>query len=297
MTVVWHHEHHRHARYVAPECQHILRLLMSALFLCVFLFGGGWFAWGGWREGKLPPPVESWLYVPIGLADAHLIWYPDVACIARGIAAANDRTAITEADDVQAIDVVIRRHVLRDLAKELDVSVSDEDVSASVTWTDDVCAFQALATWSDREYVKYVAEDLALSNAVESALLQKGSYQSFSQERIKAIQEKLALGIPFADLAKEYSEDPTTAQTKGSFGYVLPSEVDPAFASVFSLPPLTVSDVIVTDDVFWLLQTEDSVVDEDGTRTLLRGIAVKKTGLVGVLDSLVKNIDPLLWVR
>jgi parvulin-like peptidyl-prolyl isomerase len=101
----------------------------------------------------------------------------------------------------------------------------------------------------------------------------------------------------FEDIAKEYSEDPVTAQSKGSFGYVLPEEVDAAFSPVFALPLNTVSEVITTLDAYWVLRIEDVLSDESGARSLLRGIAIKKASLADVLDAKVADISPALWVR
>ncbi len=297
MTVVWHHEHHRHARHVAPGRNAIARLLILAIMVLTFVFSGGWFFWSGWRSGNIPPLVEMWLYAPIGVESGHLLWYPEIARLARGIAAADGRSDVTESDYAQAIDATVRRHALEDLAGELGVSVTDDAVQSSMTWTEDIRAFQALAGWSDDEYAEFVARGFVLSTATEQALLVSDAYRDASIARMADIQSKIALGIEFADIANEYSEDPVTAQSKGSFGYVLPEEVDPAFLPVFDLPVNTISDVITTLDAYWVLRTEDTVVDESGTRVLLRGIAIKKASLAEVLDDMVEEITPTLWVR
>lgn len=297
MTVVWHHEHHRHTRHVAPGRGAVARLLVLAMLVIVLLFGGGWFAWSGWRSGTLPQAVETWFYAPIGIEAGHPLWYPHIARLARGIAAADGRSEVTESDYAQAVDATVRRNALEDLADELDVSVNNNDVRSSITWTDDIRAFQTLAGWSDDEYATYIVRGFVLSTATEEALLKSDAYRDASMSRMADIQSKIALGIEFKDIAKEYSEDPVTAQSSGSFGYVLPEEIEEAFAPVFALPTGTVSDVITTLDAYWVLRTEDTVLDESGTRVLLRGIAIKKASLADVLDAMVADISPTLWVR
>ena len=300
MTVVWHHEYHRHARHtrhVAPGRGAIARYLLFAVLVLFFVWGGGWFMWSGWRSGMIPRPVERVTYVPIGHSSFGMLWYAPIARLARGIAAADDRTEVTESDYVQAVDAIVRRYALERLAQDLDVVVTREEVLESVTWTDDIRTFQHLAGWSDDEYAEFVAHGLVLSTKTEQKLLESDSYREASLARMNDIQSKITLGIAFEDIAKEYSEDPVTAQSKGSFGYVLPEEVDEAFAPVFDLPVNTVSDVITTLDAYWVLRAEDSVVDESGVRVLLRGIAVKKASLADVLDRLVADINPTLWVR
>lgn len=297
MTVVWHHEHRVHERHVAPERSRILFWIAGAALVLSIVVGGGWFFWKGWRSGSLPHGIERILFVPIGYEDGHVLWFPGVARLARGIAAADNRATISEPDYAQAIDAMVRRYALEDIAAEQGVNVSSEDVSSAVEWTEDIQAFKVLAGWSDGEYLNYIQRSFVLSTAVQDAILADEEYQAKAQERMADLQSKLALGIAFEDVAKEYSEDPGTAQIKGSFGYVLPSEVDAAFAPVFSLPSMTVSDVITTTDAYWILRTEESVTDESGTRYLLRGIAVKKGTLADILDDRTSVITPWLWVR
>ena len=297
MTVVWHHEHRLHERHVAPNRLAIFWWIIGTIFILSGVIGGGWFFWKGWKSGSFPVVLERILFVPIGYEDGNLLWFPNITRLARGIAASDNRTAVTEADYLQAIDATVRRNALESIAVSENVAVNQIDVAAAVQWTDDIRAFESLAGWNDAEYLAFIERSFVLSNAVENAILNDESHQAEAHARMKDIQAKLELGIAFDDVAKEYSEDPSTAQTKGSFGYVLPAEVDPAFAPVFALPSNTVSDVIATQDAYWILRTEDSVVDESGTRVLLRGIAVKKQLLANVLDAKASAITPLLWVR
>jgi len=297
MTVVWHHEHHFHERHVAPNRLRIFWWILFSLMILSLAASGGWFFWKGWRGGNLPVVVERILCIPIGYEDGNILWYPSIARLAHGIAASDNRTAVAEGDYLQAIDATVRRNALESIAISEGVAVSDSDVAAAVQWTDDIRSFEALAGWNDDEYLVFVQRSFVLSNAVESAILAEESYQAEAHARMKDIQAKLELGIAFDDVANEYSEDPATAQSKGSFGYVLPAEVDPAFAPVFLLPFNAVSSVIITEDSYWILRIEDSVTDESGTRTFLRGIAIKKRMLADILDERAVAIAPLLWVR
>ncbi len=295
MTVVWHHEPRYHVRKVASKRGGIVRLLVLSMMVLIFLGGGVWFYLVGWKEGNLPIIVERNLYLPIGYGAGHGLFYPSVARLVHGIAAADNRSLVTEADYVQAINSIVRWNALADLAKELGVISSEVESDAVIT--DDIRAFNKMAGWNDDEYQNFVGRQFSLSRAVETALQNNDSYESAAHDRLKAIQDRLTIGIAFPDVAHEYSEDPVTAQSKGSFGYVLPSEVDAVFSSVFTLTPNTNSDVIATDDAYWILRIEDSVTDDSGTRVLLRGIAVRKATLSEILNEKTKNIVPKLFVR
>ena len=297
MTVVWHHEHHAHERYVAPDRRLMLGWIAGAVAVLLFLVGGGWFAWSGWRSGEVPVRVERVAWVPIGRVSGHFLWYRPVARMARGIAAADGRSEVSEADYVQAIDAWTRRLALEDLADKLDVAVDDETVASSVAWTDEIRSFLILATWSEDEYSQYIERPFILANRVEEVTLVTDEYQAKARETMDELVKKLEVGIAFQDVAHEYSEDPGTAQARGSLGYVLPSEVDSAFAPACDFAIGGVSDVLVTKDAYWVLMIEDRVTDGSGDRTFLRGIAVKKKTLADILDDITLSSKFMLWVR
>lgn len=298
MTVVWHHEHGIHERHVTEGRGKIVSWIAVALVVIAVIAGGAWFALKGWSSGKVPVFAERILWIPIGSADHHLLWYPDIARLAHGIAAADARSTVTETDYAQAVDAAVRRNALNDIAQELQVSVTDAQVKDAVTWTDDIRSFEALAGWRDDEYLANIERQFVLANVVNDAVLKSESQQAIAQNAMKDIQKKLAEGIAFQDVAREFSEDPATAQASGSFGYVLPSEVDEIFAPVFALPVGTISDVITTDDAYWIVRREENFVEDSGiVRALLRGIAVKKETLAKVLDARASAITPTLWVK
>lgn len=70
-----------------------------------------------------------------------------------------------------------------------------------------------------------LSESYATALAVEEALLPQAVVYSMYRdrlpgmmERLAAVQEKLAAGSPFADVARELSEDPTSAPSGGDLG-------------------------------------------------------------------------------
>lgn len=299
MTVVWHHEHGIHTRHTGSK-QGSGRLWYGfalSVLVIIVIIGGGWFYWKGWKSGIIPPSLERILVLPIGREDGHTLWFSTIIRLAHGIAAADNRSAVTDADLAQAIHETVQRNAEEDLAKTLGISVSDADVQSKIPWTSEIRALQQKAGWSDDEYLQFIERDFMLVNALNAAVLQDESLQAPAQKDLTDIQEKLARGIAFPDVAQQFSQDPATAQTAGSFGYVLPNEVDEAFVSVFSLPPFTTSPIITTKDAYWLLRTEETVDDLSGHRTLLRGIAVKKRTLPKILEEKTSTIVPTLWVR
>jgi peptidyl-prolyl cis-trans isomerase SurA len=55
-----------------------------------------------------------------------------------------------------------------------------------------------------------------------------------SEARIKQVYKKLDNGANFAELAKEYSDDPGSAASGGDLGWVNPGDMVPAFDRIMS---------------------------------------------------------------
>ena len=72
--------------------------------------------------------------------------------------------------------------------------------------------------------------------------------------KINAVQEKLADGQTFEELARQYSEGPSAADG-GSLGFIKPGQMDPVFEkTAFTLPPGKISSVIRTQFGFHIIK-------------------------------------------
>ena len=93
-------------------------------------------------------------------------------------------------------------------------------------------------------------------------LIQLGTSAEKSKEalmpRVQEIQQKLADGESFEDLAREYSEDPGSAEQGGDLGWVATGEmVKPFEDALFSMNKGEVSDVVETQFGLHLIRLDD----------------------------------------
>ena len=294
MTVVW-HQHPAAAASARPPLRNLPFVFAFALLGLLLLGAVGYFYVAGWEH----PSASHWYAkapLPVAQLGARTAWYSDLSALANGFAASEGHQELTEDDFDHALDLVNRRLLIARLADEYDVEVTQDEVNVELVEDDALHEFLAEAKWDLDAYREYVLEPFVLSQRVEEQLMMDRKYQAGALEDIAALQAKLELGIAFEDVAQQYSED-SSAQAKGSLGYVLPSEVDAGLASAFALEIGGVSEVLEASDAFWIVRVEDIANEVDGDRYFLRGIAVKKQGIAEIVDQLIEEHDMVVFVR
>jgi hypothetical protein len=292
MTVIRHYRHIKLPSEVRP-IRGVVLSFFAAIGLFVLVFGVGGFYVSGW-DSWWPKPLHKVTPLPVAAIDGRILWYPTVAGLAGGVAASNDRTTPTEDDYNEALNLGIRRLRIDELADELDVEVAQADVDSEYVEDKDLTLFLETAGWSTDEYKRLLLRPFVISRETEEAVLAVDKYQTQSKLDLADVQEKLTRGIAFEDVAAQYSQDPS-ALSKGSLGYVLPEEVDPAFAPAFVLAAGDVTPVIETSTAYWILKVE--AIAPEGDRYFLRGIAVQKDSLSDIVDKLMEVASPWIFVR
>lgn len=82
-------------------------------------------------------------------------------------------------------------------------------------------------------------------------------------QKIQEIKRRIDNGEGFSKLAREFSEDETTARIGGDLGYFGPREMDAAFEEVaFTLKEGQVSDVVRTGHGYHLILVVDRIDPE-----------------------------------
>ncbi len=88
----------------------------------------------------------------------------------------------------------------------------------------------------------------------------KAEARALAQARITEAQAQLRNGVPFADVARKYSQD-SKAEDGGVWGYVNPDSVQdrfaPALVKLQTLSQGQVSDVVETPDDFFLVKCDE----------------------------------------
>jgi len=107
-----------------------------------------------------------------------------------------------------------------------------------------------------REYYEQRSSDLAREERRASHILIEGG--EGADETMATIQERLAAGESFADLAEEYSIDTVSAEQGGDLGFAERGVYDPAFEeALFDLEEGEVSDPVSTSFGIHLIKLED----------------------------------------
>ncbi len=139
---------------------------------------------------------------------------------------------------------------------------------------------------------------LAYDTAVEAALLQSDKYQGEARQRVERLAAKLTQGIQFKDLATQYSEG-ASASVGGDLGYVDPATLPPDLNSVVAtMTAGMISSVVETRTSFWLVDCEDVIANDDGTKKVwLKVIEIKKDLLGPIVDRALAAADIKEFVR
>jgi len=99
-----------------------------------------------------------------------------------------------------------------------------------------------------------------------------------AQARADNLLKQLKSGAKFEDVAKEYSEDPGSANAGGSLGWIGKGQTSVEFEKVaFSLPKGQVSDVVKSSDGFHIIRVDD-----------------KQEAHMKTLDEVKAQIEPIL---
>ncbi|MBI1908221.1 peptidylprolyl isomerase [Candidatus Uhrbacteria bacterium] len=189
--------------------------------------------------------------MPAATVDGEIVWYRDVAETAVML---EDTAGLAPEDAiVRAMELAMRQEIMERMAEELGVPVVDDD--------------------------------LAFAATLESAVLASDVYQAESRARLERLRLKLEEGLPFFDIAMQYSEGPSSS-VGGDLGYIDPAALPEDLQSVASvIAPGVVEGPVETADAYWLCESQGEAEDEEGKRLVwLRVIEVKKDLLGDVVD-------------
>lgn len=167
--------------------------------------------------------------------------------------------------------------VLRDVRTEdllEDVEVSEEEFLTEA----DAAVLLAQGI-SEKEQRKYIEDSLLRARAAE--LLRNDMLPS-QEMRLQNVLEKIELGMPFADIARYFSED-SSAMNGGDLGTFLIPELPVWAQSVAEMEVGEVRSDFVGADAFWALKVVDAGGEDGEAWVQIRGIAINKPTLGAVL--------------
>jgi hypothetical protein len=267
-------------------------LLVLGGFFCYLVFCEFFFVTHAMRG--IFRPLSHLVLIPAARAQHEHVAYASVVELAHGMRAFGNLEKRKQAFD-QALSVSVHRLYIRKLADELGVRVTNEDVQA---YPIDLPAIQSdleAAGWNVKDYQKYIVEPLLLAQKTEMAVSLQADYQTQAHEAMGLIRKKLDLGLPFADAAQNFSQDPS-APARGDLGIMSMDTVPAWLLPATSLAVGETSEVLEAPDALWtvtLLEFYPSEVPEQAA-VHFRGIAVKKTSFNQILQD--RQATHPVWV-
>lgn len=267
-------------------------LLILGGFFCYVLFCEFFFVTHAMRG--IFRPLSHLVLIPAALADHQHVSYASVVELAHGMQAFANLEKRKDAFD-QALVISVHRMYIRKLAQELDVRVTKEDLAAYPIDQGAIESGLSAAHWKQKDYQKYIIEPLLLAQKTEAAVSLNSDYQSQARHDMELVRKKLAQGMPFADAAQNFSEDPS-ALARGDLGIMSMDTVPAWLMSATTLAVGDSSQVLEAPDALWtvtLVEFYPSEVPEQAA-VHFRGIAVKKTSFNTVVSD--KEAEYPVWV-
>ncbi|WP_223789449.1 SurA N-terminal domain-containing protein [Marinicella meishanensis] len=127
------------------------------------------------------------------------------------------------------------------------IEIKAEDLAGEIVVTD----AEALSYFEDNK-AQYTTPEQRLTSHI---LVNKDGSE---EEVLQELQDKLAAGEDFAELAKTYSQDPGSAEQGGDLGWVLPGDMVEAFNdALFAMEAGTVSEPVETQFGWHLIQLNE----------------------------------------
>ena len=154
-----------------------------------------------------------------------------------------------------------------------------------------------------REDIKQDEEMLSALYETETVLVSASHILVNDDATVALVQEKLAAGEDFAELATEYSQDPASASNGGSLGYFPRGKMVPEFEDVaFNLEVGGISEpvqsqfgfhIIKVDDVQTIRDLEETGASEEEIETYKKSIvdSLSQTAYAEKVKELLESAD------
>lgn len=231
---------------------------------------------------------------PAYIADGEIVWYVEISERAHAL----EQVAGLPPDEAvaRAATLALQHKALLSLADELGVAIPPEELASFIVHDSALTLLKDVADWREKDYANLGARSLLFAKAVEDAALRSTDLQSAVHNRAARLQGKLAEGVPFYEVAQQYS-DGANASQGGDLGYVAIADLPEALQTfVRSAAIGTISGSIETHTSIWIVRVEDILDGEEGT-VWLRAIELKKDLLRDILQERVADMTVITLLQ
>ncbi len=261
-------------------------VVIGFLFLFFQIFS--WFLHLG--DGWTRPLTR--LVLPAAVAEGDVMGYRRVSEGAHAFVALGITSSYDEAFPLSL------RFAVRDARIQAILGTKEQEI----VWQDysvlsDV-QHQALlaADLSEKEIDQWIVKPLVRARvAQEQVRIQTELNGSPTAMRLDAIQQKLELGMPFADVARYFSED-SSAVDGGDLGVFLVKDLPVWLVSAKDLAIGESVFYLEGSDAFWIIRLTDKGGADDEAWVQLRGIAVNKPTLGEIISARAQEYPAWVFV-
>ena len=264
------------------------------LLLLVFLSVYGWNGlivqhWDSapvrWVTAVLPIPAAT---VNVAVVTSyHLLKRRDVLVwLQYDDGQASDKEALLSV----ALDALIRQEVMEQLADDLEVKVSKDDLQAARTklmgeMSDDdfKTKIKSELNMSGAGFTEVVLAPLALAQKLEATVWSSAEIQEDKRGKIDQAIGELAAGISFAVVAEKYSDD-ASASDGGDLGYLTAATLPEGWDALLTTIEGSITPVMETERAFVLAKVAWLIEDANDIQIRTQAIIVKKKTLDQVVD-------------
>ncbi|HRH32340.1 MAG TPA: peptidylprolyl isomerase [bacterium] len=241
-------------------------------------------------------PLSRLVLIPAVTAAGKTVSYHQVVELAHGMKGFAGAQTNAQAFE-EALSVSVYRLYVKSLASAHDVRVASTEVDAYVVDETILAPGLEVAGWKRSDYEKYLVAPLLLAQQTEMAVKADDAYQAEALESMESYRKKLAQGMPFADVAQNFSED-VTAIARGDLGIMNVGTLPDWLVPALELEPGEISQVLSAPDAYWtvtMLEYYPSEVPEQAA-VHFRGLAVKKLPFPQILDAMTFDYPPMVFV-
>lgn len=241
-------------------------------------------------------PLSSLVLVPAAKAEGERVSYRYVAEMAHGMEGFGEATERQDAFD-RALATSVYRLYIESLAKDLDVEVTKDEVTAYPLDSEEIAAGLEIARWDEKDYRKYIVEPLLLAQKTEAAVSANDAYQAEALETMESLRKKVAQGMPFADVAQNFSQDPS-ALARGDLGIMSVGTMPPWLRPALELELGDISEILHAPDAYWMVTVIEYFPSEvpEQAAVHFRGIAVKKKSFGAIVGDTMAQNPPWVFV-
>lgn len=220
-------------------------------------------------------------------------------------------TAMPSKDDLKqnTLDRLVQNIVMEEEAKKYGVEVTKSDVETEfarvVTAAGSLDAVMAdirdLYGWTEDEFKEKVIRAFLLQQKLDEAISMDETFNEEARAQAQAVLVRVNAGEDFAELAKEFSADPSSGPRGGDLGCFGPGVMVPEFEeAVFSLKVGETSDLVQTAFGYHIIRVYEIEEDDDcddgdvlAAHILFRGPDVERYILDAVANAEVRMLITL----